>query len=94
MVDSDGYTAYQHVVKTIAELRAQRSAFRAITVEDANFERGVLFAYRELYDVVETILSKSEEVESARQSRNGEQPSPGPRADFWGSAHYTDLWRR
>jgi len=95
--DSEAYPAWQYLVQTLAEHRAVR-LLKPSTAEEHNFDRGVLFAYRELYDVVDRLISKVEEQETRerKSGRNGDgatEPDT-PLGQLWGSSHFTDRWSR
>lgn len=83
---SSGYEVYQQVLETTAELRAQR-LLQPLSPEQYHFERGVLFAYVEMHDVVQRIINRQKELDEHGQRNEQQQPSL-----HWGSANFIDYW--
>jgi hypothetical protein len=72
--ESEGYKVLQHIVSELAGQRVQ--ALLAADATGVEYERGRLATLREVYDVVDVILTKSKEIDLDRtKRRNG-----GPRS--------------
>lgn len=92
LVASDGWDVYKEVVEEMAEHRA-RAMLKTTTADGANFDRGVLFGYRDLYDVVERIILKAEERDSHARLRDDDDAVSDDYARFWGNPNYAAFWR-
>lgn len=97
LVDSEAYEALQDVVQRLAEIRAVR-LLKPGTPDEHNFDRGVLFAYREVYDVIERIVLATERLEAherrSRRNGDGSDEGDGPISRLWGSPNFADEWQR
>lgn len=94
--NSEAHDAFQEVVRWMAERRALQ-LMRPSTVEEHNFDRGVLFCLSEVYDVVDRIVTKVEEMTEyeRKQRRNGDgNADDGTIGKLWGNPNFTDHWRR
>lgn len=97
--DSDAHEAFQQLIHRMAELRAVKLMGPA-TVEQHNFDRGALYAFAEVYDVVNRLVTKMEEIadHESKRRRNGDQyddgRGDGPLGRLWGSPNFTDEWRQ
>jgi len=89
LAGSEGYAVWQEMVERMAATRAL-GMLKATTVEDANFERGILFAYRELFDVADRVLTTARRYDE-RPGGDDSAPDTDP-ARFWGSPHFHTQW--
>jgi hypothetical protein len=90
--DSDAYDAFRFLVEAEAQLRAQR-LLKPSTLEESNFERGVLYGFRHVYDVVDRTLEARKTYAKLERQRDERPDTTGPAGQFWGSDHFRDFWK-
>ena len=81
------YAAWQTIVEEMGKQRLGRLV--AADAAHAEFERGALSALHTVHDVVDTLLTKCEEIDNVRRtSRNGGDAKPESKSRFWGSPFF------
>src|SRR5262245_61021616 len=61
LVQEPGYSVLKTVLQELTETVAVQT-LKPISLEEANFVRGRLYAFREMYDIVERIIAKKHQL--------------------------------
>ena len=88
---SEGYEVYQQLIETLAQQRSEQ-LLRPATADEHNFYRGVLYGYRELYDIIERLMDTSRRYDERRAEATDDGGTDHSR--FWGHPGYHDFWRK
>jgi hypothetical protein len=83
---SEAYDAFQQVLEAEGQLLVDKLLIPQ-SVEEANFARGMLFAYKNVYNVVDRILTTAERKDEQDEQRRNERPADHV-GRFWGSPYY------
>lgn len=95
LVTHDGWPSFKKLLVLYADFENAR-LLKVQPQDQSNYSRGVIDTYTSIYDLVETILEENKQYDARRTERERRAISSrdGRLAKHWGSAFFTDQFKR